>query len=175
MGNEKAGGVPHWYAIYTHPKQENRAEYNLRAWNVETFNPKLKERQPNAFTGAPTSVVRQLFPRYIFARFEAETLLHKVWFTRGVHSVVSFGDRPAPVEDEAIAFIRSKNGADGFINLEEELRAGNKVVIKDGPFRNLSGIFELEVKDSTRVMILLEAISYQGRVVVEREQVRKIR
>jgi transcription elongation factor/antiterminator RfaH len=175
MGNEKAGGAQHWYAIYTHPKQESRAEYNLRAWNVETFNPKLKERQQHTFTGAPTFVVKQLFPRYIFARFDAEALLHKVWFTRGVHSVVSFGDEPAAIEDEVIDFIRSKNGADGFINLSEELRAGSKVVIKDGPLRNLAGIFELEVKDSTRVIILLEAISYQGRVVVEREQVRKVR
>lgn len=175
MDNEKAGGIPHWYAIYTHPKQENRAEYNLRAWNVETLNPKLKERQYNSFSSAPTYVVKQLFPRYIFARFEANALLYKVWFTRGVHSIVSFGNNPAPVDDQVIDFIRSRNGADGLISLAEDLQVGNKVMIKDGPFKNLAGIFEREVKDFTRVMILLGAISYQGRVIVEREQVRKIR
>lgn len=175
MDNEKAGGIPNWYAIYTHPKQEIRAECNLRAWNIETFNPKLKERRYYSFSVTPTYVVKQLFPRYIFARFEANALLHKVWFTRGVHSIVSFGDHPAPVDDQVIDFIRSRSGADGLISLAEDLRAGNKVMIKDGPFKNLAGIFEREVKDSTRVMILLGAINYQGRVVVEREQIRKIK
>ncbi|HEV2707915.1 MAG TPA: transcription termination/antitermination NusG family protein, partial [Pyrinomonadaceae bacterium] len=77
--------TPQWYAIYTHAKQEERAESNLRAWRVETFNPKAKEirkrnSNPNGF------VTTQLFPRYIFARFVAQNLLHKVSYTRGVHS-----------------------------------------------------------------------------------------
>jgi len=34
-----------WYVIYTHPKQEERVDKNLRAWQVETFFPKIKERR----------------------------------------------------------------------------------------------------------------------------------
>ena len=35
--------IPFWYAIHTHPKQENRAESNLQAWNVETFIPRIRD------------------------------------------------------------------------------------------------------------------------------------
>ncbi len=48
--------VPRWYAIQTKPKQESRAECNLRAWNVETFVPKIRERRFNLAFGKPTYV-----------------------------------------------------------------------------------------------------------------------
>jgi hypothetical protein len=35
---------------------------------------------------------------------------------------------------------------------------GNKVIIKDGPFRNLVGLFQREIRGPERVMILLETI-----------------
>src|SRR5215216_1172190 len=97
---------PYWYAVYTNPQQEGRAESNLWAWRVETFNPKLRERRYNQYSGKPVRVTKPLFPRYIFARFKARDLLHKVWFTRGVHSVVGCGNIPSPVDDQIIDLIQ---------------------------------------------------------------------
>jgi hypothetical protein len=34
---------PLWYAVYTKPKEEERAETNLRVWGLKTFMPKIKE------------------------------------------------------------------------------------------------------------------------------------
>jgi transcriptional antiterminator RfaH len=164
---------PHWYAVHTHPKQEERAYCNLQAWGVESLSPKFRERRPNPFTGIPIFFSKPLFPRYIFARFDASCLLHKISFTRGVHSVVSFNSTPAPIEDDIIALIQSRISADGFVRIGDDFKVGDRVIIKEGPLKNLSGIFEGGVKDSDRVSILLEAVSYQGRMVVERGQVRK--
>ena len=115
-----------------------------------------------------------MFPRYIFARFEAERLLSKVLFTRGVHSVISFGGVPAEIDDEVISFIQSQVAEDGFVRVGEQFKTGDQVIIKDGPFRSLSGVFERQVKGSDRVLILLSTIQYQGSVVVEREQIGRI-
>ncbi|HXC68921.1 MAG TPA: transcription termination/antitermination NusG family protein [Pyrinomonadaceae bacterium] len=163
-----------WYAVHTHPKQEDRANHNLMAWHVETFSPKIKTRYSNPYTGSPTFVSRPLFPRYIFAHFEAERLLSKVLFTRGVHSVISFGGVPAEIDDEVISFIQSQVAEDGFVRVGEQFKTGDQVIIKDGPFRSLSGVFERQVKGSDRVLILLSTIQYQGSVVVEREQIGRI-
>jgi transcriptional antiterminator RfaH len=170
MSVETVDELARWYVLHTHVHQENRAESNLRARSVETFNPRIKQRRLNEFTGAATYISKSLFPRYIFARFPAGALLHKVWFTRGVHSVVSFGESPTPVEDEIINHIQARVGADGFVALNEAFKPGDKVLIKEGPLANLSGVFEHELKDSERVMILLTTINYQGRVMVERER-----
>ena len=164
----------HWYAIHTHPKQEGRAALNLDSLRVETFNPLYKERRYNQFTNRPIDQIKPLFPRYIFARFRALALLSKVAFTRGVKNVVSFGGYPTPIGDEVITFIQAQTDDEGLIRIGEDLKFGDKVVISEGYLKDLSGIFQREVKGQSRVTILLEAIKYQGRVVVEREYVKKI-
>ncbi len=164
----------HWYAIRTHLNQENRAEANLRAWNVDTFYPKFKEQRRNQFNGARRSVTRPFFSRYIFARFKADLMLHKVWFTRGVQSVVSFGGIPSRVDDEIIDFLRGQVDPDGFVRRGEEFKPGDRVIMKGGVFDNLVGIFERETNDSERVLVLLQTINYQGHMIVERSSLRKI-
>lgn len=163
-----------WYAIYTHLKQEKRAERNLRSWNIETFYPKTKERRLNQFSGAATYLIKSLFPRYLFARFSVDHLLHHVRFTRGVQSVVNFGGIPIPVDDEIIQLFQLRTDDDGLIKLVDRFEPGDKVVMKGGILNNLVGVFEREMNDSDRVMILLETISYQGHVLVERESIRRL-
>src|ERR1044072_7426163 len=106
MSRENMWNHLQWYVIHTNPKQEDRAECNLRAWQVETFNPKIRTCRRNEFTGEPVYSVKPLFPRYFFARFKVNELFHKVRFTRGVHDVVSFGDYPTAVHDDMIAIIK---------------------------------------------------------------------
>jgi transcriptional antiterminator RfaH len=168
----QASETHRWYAIYTHPKQHERAESNLKAWRVETFNPKSKQilsKNPNS----PKCVVKQLFPRYLFARFDAATFSHKICFTRGVHSIVSCGDKPAPVDDDVIALLQSRLSEDGYVQWEDEFKNGDNVVVQGGPLAEMAGVFERNLTDERRVLILLTNINYQVRVVLEREQVRK--
>jgi transcriptional antiterminator RfaH len=166
MSRSNQAGAPLWYAIHTHTKQEGRAESNLLAWNVETFFPKYQSKRRREFKAEPTYTVKPLFPGYIFARFDAEAMCHNIRYTRGVHSVVSIGDRPAPVDDEVISLIMSRHGEDGFIKLGHEINLGDEVVVHDGAFRGFEGVFERRMKDSERVMILLKAVTYQFRVVL---------
>ncbi|HEX8474387.1 MAG TPA: transcription termination/antitermination NusG family protein [Pyrinomonadaceae bacterium] len=171
---EISSNARRWYVIHTNPRQEERANNNLTAWQVTTFSPKIRERRLNPFTGAPTYITKALFPRYIFARFDAHDFLHKVRFTRGVHSVVSFGESPTPVDDEIIRLIQSRADENGFIKINDDFKPGDKVVIKDGPLQSLIGVFERETSEAHRVMILLETVSYQARLVVERAMVQKL-
>lgn len=167
MNFEQGFGLPYWYAIRTRPMQEDRAARNLEAWQVEVFNPRLKERRCNEYTGKPTYLSKPLFTRYIFARFDAGRLLNKVSFTRGVHSVVGFGDGPTRVSDEVIGLIQSQVGEDGFVRIGEELKSGDPVVITGGPLRGLTGVFDRKMKAADRVKILLTTINYQGHILIE--------
>lgn len=169
-GNE----TPNWYVIHTKPKQEDRADFNLKAWNVETFAPKIRGPRRDSLTGRPTYLVQNLFPGYIFAHFRAGELLHKVGFTRGVHRVVNFGDGPCSVADEIIELLRARRSEDGFIHLGEELSPGDKVIISRGNLKNFAGVLDGKVDDQGRVTILLTAVSYQGRIVIEQDWVKKI-
>jgi transcriptional antiterminator RfaH len=161
-----------WYVIHTHTKQEGRAESNLRVLGISIFNPKTRERRYNQFSVMPAYVTKSLFPRYIFAQFNIHDLYHKVRYTRGVYSIVSFGDEPTPISEEIITMIQA-NIEDGFVRINEEINPGDRVMIKDGPLKNFTGIFEREMKDSDRIRILLEAVSYQAHIEVDRDMVKK--
>lgn len=164
--------TPQWYVINTCPKQENRAEHNLKAWQVETFLPKLRCERKSQYTSKSSFFMKPLFPGYLFARFNGSVLTHKINFTRGVRSIVSFGGIPAIVQDNMIEMIRSNITADGLI-VKEKLSYGDRVVIEEGPFRELCGIFEDDVAETERIKILLTTIEYQAHLLVNRQQVRR--
>lgn len=163
-----------WYAVRTKPMQEERADDNLRAWKVETFTPRLKERRFARYAAGPTYAVKPLFPRYIFAKFNAQRLLHKVNYTRGVQNVVGFGEWPTPIDDEIIDLIKAQVDEDGFVKVGEEFKFGDKVKIKSGPFKSLVGVFERKIKDTDRVKILLTTVSYQSNLVIDRGMIEKV-
>ena len=159
-----------WYVVRTHNKQEERANSNLQAWGVETLNPKLRVNKCNQFTGQLSRVVKPLFPGYIFARFRFSDLYHRIRFTRGVHSLVCFNNGPTPVDEEIISLIRARIGTDGFVKTGADLKAGDEVVINEGRFQKLHGVFEREMQDADadRVQILLSSVNFQAHVVVDR-------
>ncbi len=162
-----------WYVIHTKPKQEDRAAVNLNVWGIETFSPRFKDfrqRQPDTLAFS----IKPLFPQYIFARFDIDSFLNRVSFTRGVHRIVRFGGTAVPIDDEMIAIMQLQAGEDGFIRIGEELKCGDQVIIKEGMFKNFIGIFDREIKDSDRVKILLTTISFQSHLVIERMLVKKI-
>ena len=163
-----------WYVVHTHRQQEDRTSSNLLSLGLEMLNPKLRVKRFNEFSGKLTYVAKPLFPNYIFARFCVNQSYHRVRFTRGVHSLVCFTNEPASVDDAIIELIRSRVGDDGFVKTEDAFKPGDEVRINDGRFRNFYGVFEHEMSDVERVQILLNTVSYQAHVVVDRALLTKV-
>lgn len=163
-----------WYVVYTKPREEERAESNLRAWGVQTFMPRIKEPCCSPGTVKARTTVKHLFPRYIFAKFNCDTTLHKVNATRGVCYVVAFGQKPCPVDGVVIETIQSEIGAEGFVRFDEEISRGGKVIMRDGPFKSLQGTVDRETGNRDQVMVLLSSVSYQGRLLINKALVKKV-
>jgi transcriptional antiterminator RfaH len=163
-----------WYVIHTHPRQETRVDNNLSSAGIETLAPRIKKRKCNNYTGEVTYKIKSFFPNYIFARFDAAKILHKIRHTRGVHSVICCGTTPAVVDNLIIATIQSRMGQDGCIEVKEAIRLGDEVIVEDGPFKHFRGIFERETSDIDRVVVLLQTVSYQAHLVIEKEMLRKV-
>jgi len=166
--------ISRWYVIHAHSKQENRAESNLKAWNVETFLPRIRDCRFNEFTSEPSYFIKPLFPGYLFARFALDSLLHKVRFTRGVHSVVCIGSAPAPVDDRVIEIIAAQIDRAGFVKVGADLEPGARILIQAGPFKGFTGIFEREASAADRIKILLDSVAFQAHVEVERKHIKTL-
>lgn len=171
---QRSYDAPLWYVLHTHPRQENRVEFNLCSQKIETLNPRIQQRRYNEFTGKPIVVVKSLFPRYIFARFSAKKSLRQIRFTRGVHSVVSFGGGPISVLPDLIELIESRIGKDGFVILGDDVEPGDEVIINQGPLKGFTGIFQQRMDSNTRVVVLLSAVNYQPRITLEGTCIAKV-
>ncbi len=163
-----------WFAIHTKAAREELAAMNIARLGIDVFIPKrLGEK---LVWGVSYPVLKPLFPRYVFARFRPDSHMHSIGYARGVRSVVSFGDLPLPVEERIIFEIQSRISAEGYVRLDStRFNKGDRVTVEEGPFRGLAGMFERELKNQDRVVLLLETIEFQARVLVEKHCLKEAR
>jgi transcriptional antiterminator RfaH len=154
-----------WYVVQTKPRQEARAETNLRRLGLEMLAPRLRESRATGSAKRLVQRVVPLFPGYIFSRFDEGTLLARVRLTRGVHKVVGFGESATPVDDTIIALIQDRIGNDGFVEMRAP-RHGETVRIVAGPLESLEGVFERRLHSRDRVLILIASMASQTRIQV---------
>jgi transcriptional antiterminator RfaH len=148
-----------WYAIYTKPRHEKPVASRLQDIGIEVLNPQLKSKKYKH--NRLTEVTEPLFPCYLFAHFGKNKYSHLISYTRGVRYIIGKAD-PIAVHDGIIETIKDRMTDGNTVTAEaRKFSEGDRVMISDGPFRNLQGIFESELKGAERVLILLDAIYYR--------------
>jgi transcriptional antiterminator RfaH len=158
-----------WYVVNTKSHQERQAEVNLVRLGVEVFCPRLMESK--VIRRVRKTVITSLFPGYLFARLDVGTQYRSVIYATGVRKIVTFGATAAKVDQELIDGIRSRL-LNGYAMLPSRLpKPGQLVRIQSGPLSGLDAIFEREMTGSQRVVLLLQMLSCQARVVLPAEQV----
>jgi transcriptional antiterminator RfaH len=160
--------VVDWYAVYTKPHAEDVTATLLANAGLEVLNPKMltKKYARKKYIDA----VEQLFPCYIFAFFDTETHYHMIKYTRGVKYIVG-KEHPLPVPSEIIDAIRERM-KDGIVSpAEESFEKGERVLVREGPFKDFYGVFDRKIPGRQRAMILLEAL--HCKLDVECQSIRK--
>jgi transcriptional antiterminator RfaH len=157
--------MPRWYVINTKPKKESQVERLFIEGGFTIYCPKyVREKR-----------VMPFFPGYAFLRFEFPDEFQLVKYTRGVKRVVGNDTGPTPIPEWVVAGIRARE-RDGLIVFErygEEPAVGDEIEVVEGPLKGLKGIFRKEVGDHERVMILLNYVSYQGMLLIEKTKLKK--
>jgi len=144
-----------WYVIYSKPHQEHRALLNLERQGYECYLPWIKVNKLKK--GRVEEVNEVMFHRYLFIRLRQDQLA-KSWgpirSTLGVVSLVMIGNIAQKVNNSIIDDIRNLT----FKNpVKKPFNAGDHVSVKEGPFKGLNGIFQIE-NGKDRVMILIELL-----------------
>ena len=148
-----------WYALYTKPWNEDVVAFRLEDAGIEVLNPKirLKKFHHNKFT----EIIEPLFPCYLFANFNKDSYSHLISYTRGVRYIVGKSN-PVVVPEEIIKTIKEKMEERNVIVIKpQRFETGDRVIIKEGLFKDFYGIFERETRGSERAMILLNTIYYR--------------
>ena len=158
-----------WYVVNTKTRSEAIASASLERHGVEVFLPMLRERK--VFRGRCGLTTSPLFPRYLFAKFNVSSQLRAVTYARGVKSVVTFGSSPSVVDESIIHAIRNQLTEGVFELSEDRFSPGQIVRIREGPLCGLEAVFERKLNGTSRTVVLLKAISFQARVILESQYV----
>ena len=158
-----------WYLLQSKPRQEDLAVINLIHLGIHAFSPHLTRSK--MIRRKIKSVTEQLFPGYLFAKFDAATEYRKATHAPSVRNVVTFGSTPASVDEETIELIHSRVDDKYMVVQPSSLRAGQIVRIGEGPLCGIHAVFERELSGSQRVVLLLNAVSYQARMTIDRDHV----
>lgn len=163
-----------WYCIHTRPqKEEATRQYYHQSLGVETYFPKLREQR--VIRRVKRTVIRPLFPRYVFCRIEPALHYRAVRYAPEVIDVVHFGPAPTIVPDQLIAELKGWAGdVLDATALRPALRPGDIVLIGEGPLLGLSAVVQQEMSDSDRVAVLLSILDCGARTVVSRSQLRLV-
>lgn len=157
-----------WYCIFTKRGYEDILTKRFSELpELEVFNPKVKVKK---YTGLRLKEATEgLFPSYIFSKLDPNRYFHLVSYTRGVRRFVGDREGKAHVVDESIIEVIASRVKSGFVQLESpKLNSGDSVMIKEGPFSGLSGLFLEETKATERIMILLNTLQYQAKIELPR-------
>ena len=156
-----------WHAVVCKPRQEAVAEENLRRQGFEVYLPRLETRERSR--GAWREVVKALFPRYLFVRVRPlYQNVAPIRSTRGALGLVRFGVEPAIVPKELIESIQARAAAVSDLHADpaRQFRAGEKVIVMEGPLTGMEGVFSC-ADGEQRAILLLELLGKANRVRVQ--------
>jgi len=158
--------MENWYVLNTKPKKEFQVEKLFIEGGIAIYNPKYMYENK----------VKSFFSGYEFIYFDYPAQYQLVRYTRGVKRLVGTQEEPIPISKDIILQIKSRE-VNGFIELNkygEEPEEGNEIEVMEGPLKGLRGIFKKELTDNERVLILLNYVSYQGQLIIEKKKLKRI-
>ncbi|MFP4081398.1 MAG: transcription termination/antitermination protein NusG [Candidatus Aminicenantes bacterium] len=158
--------MKNWFVLNTKPKKEHQVERLFIEGGFNIYNPKYRHENR----------IKPFFPGYEFIYFEYPDQYRMVKYTRGVKKVVGNKEGPIPISEEVIQGIKSRE-VNGLIELQkygEEPEVGDEIEVVEGPLKGLKGIFKKDLQEKDRVMILLNYVSYQGQLLIEKKKLKKV-
>jgi transcription antitermination factor NusG len=129
--------APSWYALEVKRRCEKNTAALLAAKGFEDYLPTYQPKHRWKHRAADVQLA--LFAGYLFCRFP-ETHRLQVLTTPGVYRVVSFCNRPAPVDEQELADLRNLLASTPAITQCEYTAIGKRVKVEGGPLKGVEGI-----------------------------------
>lgn len=155
-----------WYAVHTRPQAEMKALENLLRQGYPAYLPRYRTEIRHA--RRLQTVLRPLFPRYLFAGIDRTAMRWRpILSTVGVSDLVRSGDEPLPVASELVEALRAQEGAGAFDALARRRlpQIGELVRISTGAFDDMVGRL-VDLRDQDRVVVLLDLLGRKVRAQI---------
>jgi transcriptional antiterminator RfaH len=144
-----------WIAVNTNPHREHIVLEHLQRQALTAYCPMIRKHRSHA--RRVETVLRPLFPGYLFVQANAGLKWRPILTTQGVRTVVRAGDDPSFVDDALIGGLKAREIDGAVVRPPSPYRVGQEVRIAGGPLDGLiATILELDEKD--RLLVLLDVM-----------------
>ena len=163
---------PAWYVLHTKSRFENVVNEGLHKKSIAVFLPKITV--PSQRKDRKKMIRVPLFPGYVFVQSDLSADHHlEIVKTVGAVKLVGNYQGPVSVPEETIASLKIMVTADQTIATGYQFDKGDRVMVIDGPFAGVVGIFD-RYGGQGRIVVNIEALGQFAAVEVDIEQVEKL-
>ena len=157
--------------MYTRHQHEKVVAQGLISKGFEVFLPQY--RAVHQWKDRQKEVLLPLFPNYVFINGGLDRMLSIVT-TPGIHSLVTWGARPAVIPVEEIEAVRRLVNSPLNVEPYPFLKCGDRVRIKSGPLEGIEGILVRKTR-GVRLVLSVEMLSQSAAVEVDIMVVERLR
>lgn len=126
-----------WYPVYTHSRAEKKAHQALLDKDIESYLP--LRRQLKQWSDRKKWIEEPFIKSYLFVHISDQQQA-EVLMTKGVARFIYFGGKIAPMPDRQIDDLKLlMTSALDLEVTEENLLPGEKIKIKAGPLKGMTG------------------------------------
>jgi transcription antitermination factor NusG len=156
-----------WFAVHVRCSGESVVSKLLAFKGFETYLPTY--RVMRRFCDRNKALDYPLFSGYLFCRINPAQRL-PVLTTHGVVGILGIGKVPVAIPDREIMAIETALKSGYSVRPHPYLREGDKVLITEGPLRNIEGIL-VAYKNSYRVIVNVPLLQRAVSVELERDSI----
>lgn len=161
---------PEWHALYTRHQHEKTVAQTLVSKGFEVFLPQYQA--VHRWKDREKKLLLPLFPNYVFIHGGLDRMLNIVT-TPGVHSLISWGSRPAVIPANEIEAVRRLVESPFVVEPHPYLQCGDAVRIKSGPLEGIQGILIRKTR-KLRLVLSVEMLCQSASVEVNAGMVERV-
>lgn len=161
---------PEWHALYTRHQHENTVAQALVSKGFEVFLPQY--RAVHRWKDREKKLLLPLFPNYVFIHGGLDRMLN-IMTTPGVHSLISWGSKPAVIPADEIEAVRRLVESPFAIEPHPYLQCGDVVRIKSGPLEGIQGILVRKTR-KLRLVLSVEMLCRSASMEVNASMVERV-
>jgi transcription antitermination factor NusG len=171
-GSERSSGIVivNWHALYTRHQHERNVAHALKGKGFDVFFPQY--RTVHRWKDRWKDLELPLFPNYVFVHGGLDRMLN-ILTTPGVHSLVSWGGRPADIPECEIDAVRRMVESPLRVQKHPFINFGDRVRIKSGPLEGIEGIL-VRSKSAYRLVLSVEMLARSAAVEVDVSMVERV-
>jgi len=144
-----------WYPVYTHPRAEKKAFQSLINKGIEAYLP--LHRQLKRWSDRKKWVEEPFIKSYLFVRIR-EHEQAEVLMTKGIARFIYFSGKIASMPDRQVEELKLLMASPFELEItEENLQPGEKIIIKAGPLKGISGEI-ISYRSQKQLVLRLESL-----------------